>query len=64
MAKTFKDLNGNVVKLPFDDSDIELSCDEDIVTGEVSAYEVLIEGTFEYNIDKVTYEAIQKYLSE
>ncbi|WP_034438840.1 hypothetical protein [Clostridium ihumii] len=64
MAKTFEDLNGNKVRLPISNYDIQLNCDEDIVTGEVSAYSVIIEGDVEYSIDKATYEAIKVHLSK
>lgn len=58
MAKTFKDLNGNVVII---ERDTRFDTDEDIVTNEVSRYIIEVEG-IQYEVDRITYEKVKEHI--
>lgn len=60
MAKSFKDING--IDVQFDHStNFSFETVEDIVTGEVTAYKLTVDGDFEYEVSEKVYNAVKEF---
>lgn len=64
MARTFKDTMGNRHDLDalLDRFTVTLELDEDIVTGEVTGYGVLLDDERTMDVNEVEYEVLKKIL--
>ncbi len=64
MAKIFKDTNGNKHDLDTLSKDFKVTVelDEDIVTGEVAGYGVLLDDERNMDVNEDTYNALKKIL--
>ena len=64
MARTFKDTMGNIHDLDAlsEDFSISLELDEDIVTGDVTGYGVLLDDERKMDVNEATYDALKKIL--
>lgn len=60
MAKSFKDIQGMDVQ--FDNSTaFSFETVEDIVTDEVTAYKLTVDGEFEYEVSEKVYNAVKEF---
>lgn len=64
MARTFKDTMGNIHDLDalLEDFKLSLEVDEDIVTGFVTGYGVLLDDERKMDVNEATYDALKKIL--
>lgn len=61
MAKTFRDNKGETVVIDKQEMNIDLETHEDIITGDVTTYLVLIDD-YSYEVSKEVYEAVEQYI--
>lgn len=59
MAKTFEDINGNIIEIEKYETSLELN--EDIITGKVSGYFVIVKD-YKYEVSRPVYEAVENYI--
>lgn len=61
MAKTFTSLEGETYEII--DGETSVDVNEDIVSGQVSNYFVVLYDDHKYEVDKKTYTAVESYIN-
>jgi hypothetical protein len=60
MSKTFENLSGQTLQII--DGETSVDTNEDIVSGKVSGYFVILGDDHKYEVDEPTYKAVKEYI--
>ncbi|MCY7580127.1 hypothetical protein [Bacillus altitudinis] len=61
MTKSFKDIEGNVVRIDRDNMDIDTNAVQDVVSGKISSHEVNVDGRY-YEVSEEVHDAVKEYV--